>query len=83
MPVGKGKIYVKKVYPIKSRRDFFKYVVMDSGKIAKGFGGLGKSNVEMYFDSKASADRVANARKRVQKLNKEWMKSKVTKKSKK
>ena len=30
---GTGKIYVKKVYPIKGRRDFFKYVVMDSGKI--------------------------------------------------
>ena len=64
MAVGKGKIYVKKVYPIKSRRDFFKYVVM-------------------YFDSKVSADRVANARKKVQKLNREWAKSKVTKKSKK
>lgn len=82
MAVGKGKIYVKKVYPIKGRRDFFKYVVMDSGKIAKGFAGRG-SDKEMYFDSKASADRVANARKRVQKLNREWMKSKVTKKSKK
>lgn len=82
MAVGKGKIYVKKVYPIKGRRDFFKYVVMDSGKIAKGFAG-GRGKKEMYFDDKASADRVANARKRVQKLDREWMKSKVTKKSKK
>ena len=80
--VGTGKIYVKKVYPIKGRRDFFKYVVMDTGKIAKGFSG-NRNNVEMYFDTKASADRVANARKRVQKINKEWMKSKTTKTSKK
>mgnify|MGYP003123692288 CR=1 FL=1 len=82
MAVGKGKIYVKKVYPIKSRRDFFKYVVIDRGKIAKGFSGSG-SDKEMYIDSKVSADRVANARKKVQKLNREWAKSKVTKKSKK
>jgi len=49
-------ITVKKVYPIKGRRDFFKYVVMDAGKIAKGMGK------EMYFDLKADADRVAKAR---------------------
>ena len=79
---GTGKIYVKKVYPIKGRRDFFKYVVMDTGKIARGFGS-GGNNVEMYFDNKASADRVANARKRVQKANKEWMRTKTTKTSKK
>ena len=79
---GNGKIMVKKVYPIKDRRDFFKYVVMDSGKIAKGFG-RGGNNVEMYFDTKASADRVANARKKVQKANRDWMKQKVTKISKK
>ena len=79
---GTGKIYVKKVYPIKGRRDFFKFVVMDTGKIARGFG-RGGNNVEMYFDTKASADRVANARKKVQKANKEWMKQKITKTSKK
>ena len=27
---GTGKIYVKKVYPIKDRRDFFKFVVMEA-----------------------------------------------------
>ena len=78
-----AKIYVKKVYPIKNRRDFFKYVVMDNGKIARGSGSFGKTNVEMYFDTKRSATRVANARKRVAKLNAEWLKSKTTKKSKK
>ena len=36
-----AKIYVKKVYPIKNRRDFFKYVVMDNGKIARGSGSFG------------------------------------------
>ena len=51
------KILVKKVYPIKGRRDFFKYVVMDAGKIAKDFRGK-----EMYFNLKADADRVAKAR---------------------
>jgi hypothetical protein len=79
---GTGKIYVKKVYPIKGRRDFFKYVVMDSGKIARGFSG-NKWDREMYFDTKASANRVANARKKVQKANKEWMRKKITKTSKK
>jgi hypothetical protein len=64
-------ITVKKVYPIKGRRDFFKYVVMDNGKIAKGFQG-NSFDTEMYFDSKVRATEVANARRKVQKLNKKY-----------
>jgi len=62
-------ITVKKVYPIKGRRDFFKYVVMDNGVIAKGFQG-NSFNEPMYFDSKERAEEVAGARRKVQKLTK-------------
>ena len=75
-------VSVKKVYPIKGRKDFYKYVVMDGGKIARGYSG-NKWDREMYFDDKASATRVANARRKVNKLNKEWMSSKTTKTTKK
>ena len=64
-----GRIYVKKVYPIKGRKDFYKYVVIDNGVIAKGWQG-NSINVEMYFDSKVHAERVANARRKVRELNK-------------
>lgn len=74
-------IRVKKVYPIKGRNDFFKYVIMDNGKIAKGFQG-NKNNVELYFDNKASADRVANAKRKVRKLDKKFSTGKLTKKKK-
>ena len=60
-------VKVKKVYPIKGRRDFFKYVVMDNGEIAKGCQG-NKWDVPMYFNDKADADKVAEARRRVKKL---------------
>ena len=62
-------ISVKKVYPIEGRKDFFKYVVMDNGQIAKGFQG-NRFDEPMYFDSKVDADRVADARRKVIKLNK-------------
>jgi len=74
-------ITVKKVYPISGRKDFFKYVVIDNGQIAKGFQG-NKFDTEMYFDSKEDAERVATARRKVQKLNKEFMTGKTTKKKK-
>ena len=72
-------ITVKKVYPIKGRRDFFKYVVMDNGAIAKGFQG-NKWDEPMYFDSKERAEEVAKARRKVQKLNREFATGKTTKK---
>jgi hypothetical protein len=62
-------ITVKKVYPIKGRTDFFKYVVMDNGVIAKGFQG-NSFNEPMYFDSKERATEVAVARRKVQRLTK-------------
>ena len=68
-------IYVKKVYPIKGRKDFFKYVVIDHGKIAKGWQG-NNPNTEMYFQDKSDADRVATAIKKVQALNKKLATSK-------
>jgi hypothetical protein len=71
-------ITVKKVYPIKGRKDFFKYVVMDNGVIAKGFQG-NKFDEPMYFDNKEYAESVANARRKVQKLNKKWATGKTTK----
>jgi len=74
-----SRIYVKKVYPIKGRRDFFKYVVIDNGKIAKGFQG-NRNNVEMYFDQKSSAERVANARRKLNQLSKKLATTKTKKK---
>jgi hypothetical protein len=71
--------YVKKVYPIKGRKDFFKYVVMTKGKIAKGWSG-NKSNQDLYFDSKAHAESVATATRKVEKLNKAWASKKTSKK---
>lgn len=62
-------ISVKKVYPIQGRKDFFKYVVIDNGQIAKGFQG-NKWDQPMYFDNKEDAERVANARRKVRQLNK-------------
>jgi len=73
-------IIVKKIYPIKGRKDFFKYVVLENGKIAKGSGPFGATNVEMYFNEKESATRVANAKRRLNKLNKRWMAGKTSKK---
>ena len=73
-------VKVKKIYPIKGRKDFFKYVVIENDKIAKGSGSFGKTNVEMYFDDKSSADRVANAIRKVNKLNKKFMTKKTSKK---
>jgi hypothetical protein len=72
-------ITVKKVYPIKGRKDFFKYVVMDNGVIAKGFQG-NSFDEPMYFDSKEHADMVANARRKVQRLDKKWATGKTSKK---
>lgn len=69
-------ISVKKVYPIKGRRDFFKYVVIDNGAIAKGFQG-NRFDSEMYFDQKSDAITVANARRKVQLLNRKFSKSKT------
>lgn len=40
------KATVEKVFPIKGRTDFFKYVIKDEGVIVKDFEGK-----EMYFDS--------------------------------
>ena len=73
-------ITVKKVYPIKGRSDFYKYVVMDNGKIAKGLGSFGKTDEPMYFDKKDDADRVAKARREVIKIEKKWATGKTTKK---
>lgn len=72
-------ITVKKVYPIKNRKDFFKYVVMDNGQIAKGFQG-NRFDEPMYFDSKEHAESVANARRKVQKLNRQFSTEKTSKK---
>ena len=65
---------VKKVYPIKGRKDFFKYVIIEKGKKAKDFAGK-----EMYFDNKANADDVKNAINRVNAK----LKKRTTKRSKK
>ena len=72
-------IRVKKVYPIKGRKDFFKYVVLVDGKIHKGWS-MNKPNMELYFDRKSEADRIANAVRKVRKLDKEFMSGKRTKK---
>ena len=40
------KATVEKVFPIKGRTDFFKYLIKDEGVIVKDFKGK-----EMYFDS--------------------------------
>jgi hypothetical protein len=47
-------IAVKKVYPIEGRKDFYKYVVIDNGQIAKGFQG-NKFDEPMYFNNKEDA----------------------------
>ena len=64
---------IKKVYPIKGRRDFYKYVIIDKGSIfdknaiiAKDF--LGK---EMYFDDVHQANRVCEARNKVKRISKQ------------
>lgn len=63
-PTADTKILVKKVYPIEGRKDFFKFVVMDSGLIARGYSG-NSNDAEMYFDNKEDAQRVADARRQV------------------
>ena len=64
-------IEVKKVYPIEGRTDFFKFVVMDNGQIAKGFHG-NSNDAEMYFDNKEDAKRVADARIEVKLIRQEF-----------
>lgn len=58
-----GKIEVKKYYPIPGRKDFFKYVVLENGKIAKGFQGNNAERREMFFNQKEDANRVAKAKR--------------------
>ena len=53
---------VKKVFPIKERNNFFKYVVMYGSIITKD-----KYNKEMYFDSKEQAVIVCKAQNTVRK----------------
>ena len=72
-------VRVKKVYPIKGRKDFFKYVVTVDGKIHKGWS-FNKPNQELYFDRKAEADRVANAVRKVRKLDKQFKTGKTSRK---
>lgn len=67
-------IKVKKVYPIKGRKDFYKYVILNDGKIAKDFQGK-----QMYFNAKKDANYVANAQRKVRSKLKRWFKSKKTK----
>jgi len=71
-------VRVKKVYPIAGRKDFYKYVILVDGKIHKGWS-MNKPNVELYFDRKAEADRVANAVRKVRKIEKEFMTGKRSK----
>jgi len=49
-------IYTKKVYPIKGRTDFFKFVTIKEDEIAKDFKGE-----EMYWDKKEDADQITDA----------------------
>lgn len=60
---------VEKVYPIEGRTDFFKYVIMDNGKIATDF-----ENKEMYFDEfdLERATTVCKAINKTKKINKRW-----------
>ena len=58
---------VVKVFPIKDRTDFFKYVVMYNGEITKDFDGK-----EMYFDSFFLAENVCKAQNNVRKIDKDW-----------
>ena len=51
---------VKKYYPIANRKDFFKYAVMENGKIAKTMKGE-----ELIFMDREYAQDVASARTRV------------------
>lgn len=57
---------VKKVYPIKGRKDFFKYMVTDESiykedaKPCIDFEGR-----EMYFDDKEQAQRITDSRNKV------------------
>jgi len=57
------RISVKKHYPIKGRKDFFKYVVMEGDEIAKGYQG--NKYQEMFFNEKKDAERVANAKRKI------------------
>lgn len=66
-------VRIKKVYPIKGRKDFFKYVIMDNGAIAIDFNGK-----EMYFDSLIYAKDVAEARRKVHLKMKKYAKSKTS-----
>jgi hypothetical protein len=49
-------IHIDKVFPIEGREDFFKYVVMDNGELARDV----KKEV-MYFDRREEAQAVRDA----------------------
>ena len=59
-------IYVKKVYPIKGRDDFFKFVVIKDGSICKGYQG-NKSDIELHFDNHKDAQRILEAYENIEK----------------
>ena len=62
------KVEIDKYYPIEGREDFFKYVVLKDGEIARGFQG-NKRDVPMYFDKLCDAEKVCNAIKSVNSKN--------------
>jgi len=53
-------IYVDKIFPIEGREDFFKYVVMNNGKLATGI-----NKEVMYFDKLQEAEGVREACQKV------------------
>jgi hypothetical protein len=64
-------IYLEKRYPIKGRKDFFKWVIVTPNGLAKDINGK-----DMYFDdfNLEQAKRVLKARRNVAKLNKGHLK---------
>ena len=62
--------YIKKVYPIEGRKDFYKYVIIENKQLCKDY-----RKKEMYFDCIEQAKMVCDARNRVKRINKQYLNS--------
>lgn len=67
---GKPTIYLEKRFPIKGRKDFYKWVIVTPTGLAKDWQGK-----DMYFDEFDlwRAKEVLKARRRVEVINKEFL----------
>jgi hypothetical protein len=65
-------VVITQINPIPGRTDFIKFVVLNDGKIHRGWQGNEK-DVELYFDDEYDAISIGLALVEVERINDEFM----------